>query len=415
MHITPTRRGIMLAATSSTMANAAGVPGYPPPSPIDLGGVREGRVEFPNWRSDTEAPPGPIASPEPPGERLGFAVVALGRIALEEVLPAFAECRHARPVALVSGSPDKARLVAAQRGIAEVQSYENFERLRDNPAVRAVYLALPNAMHREFTERAAAIGLHVLTEKPMANSAAECRAMIAACEAARVRLMVAYRCQFEPFNRAARALIRSRELGALRFIEATNTQANGPGPQWRYSRALAGGGALPDIGLYCLNGARFMTGEEPASVTATTHSPAGDARWREVEESVAFTLRFPSGIIANCLSSYGAYNAKTLTLHFEAGTVEMPDAFSYRGQRMFVSRRDGAVPARIERIIRPRNQFALEIDHFAQCVKHDRRPHTPGEEGLADQLIMEAIYRAAASNRLEELTPASVTRGPEPD
>ena len=414
MHIAPTRRGIMLAATTSTLASAAGVPGYPPPSEIDLGGARNGQVAFPNWRGEAEAPPGPLANPAPPGERLGFAVIALGRIALEEVLPAFAECRHARPVALVSGSPDKARAVAAQYGIADVQSYDSFERLRDNPAVRAVYIALPNAMHREFTERAAAIGLHVLTEKPMATSAADCRAMIAACDAARVHLMVAYRCQYEPHNRAALALVRSRELGALRFIEAVNTQANGPGPQWRYNRALAGGGALPDIGLYCLNAARFYTGEEPASLTASTYSPPGDPRWAEVEESVTFTLRFPSGVIANCLSSYGAYNAKTLTLHFEGGTVEMPDAFSYRGQRLIVARRDGAVPTRNERTIRPRNQFALEIDHFAQCVAQDRRPLTPGEEGLADQLLMEAIYRAAAD--APSGVPASdPRRGPAPD
>lgn len=313
----PTRRGLIRAGGlvgAAIATGAAGVPGYPPPSPIDAGGVTDGKVEFPNWRSPVEPPGGAPPQPLPPGERIGFAIVALGRISLEEVLPAFAECRMARPVALVSGSPEKARLVAAQYGIPEtaVHGYAAFERLRDNPAVQAVYIALPNAMHHEFTLRAAAIGKHVLTEKPMANSARECREMIAACAEAKVRLMVAYRCQYEPYNRAARALVQEGKFGRLRFIEATNLQANGPGPQWRYSKRLAGGGALPDIGLYCLNSARFMCGEEPEEVFATIANPTGDERFREVEESVSFLLRFPSGLVANCLTSYGAFQSKSL-------------------------------------------------------------------------------------------------------
>ncbi|MDB5372999.1 MAG: oxidoreductase [Belnapia sp.] len=416
----PTRRGLMRAgglAGAALATGAAGVPGYPPPSPVDIGGVAEGKVAFPNWRSPVEPPGGAPPQPLPPGERIGFAIVALGRIALEEVLPAFAECRMARPVELVSASPEKAKLVAAQYGIAEaaVHGYAEFERLRDDPAVQAVYIALPNAMHHEFTLRAAAIGKHVLTEKPMANSARECREMIDACAAAQRRLMVAYRCQYEPFNRAARALVQEGALGRLRFIEATNLQANGPGPQWRYSKRLAGGGALPDIGLYCLNAARFMSGEEPEEVFASIGSPAGDERFREVEESVSFLLRFPSGLVANCLGSYGAFQAKSLRLHMAAGGIEMPDAFAYRGQRLIVERREGQSPAREERLIRPRNQFALEIDHFAACVRDGRIPHTPGEEGLQDQLIMEAIYRSAAERvpvRLDQ--PPRPPRGPEP-
>ena len=415
-----TRRGVIRAgglAGAALASGAAGVPGYPAPSPIDSGGVEGGKVTFPNWRSPVDPPGGAPPQPLPLGERIGFAIVALGRIALEEVLPAFAECKYARPVALVSGSPEKARVVAGQYGISEaaLHGYEQFERLRDDPAVQAVYIALPNAMHHEFTLRAAAIGKHVLTEKPMANSAQECSEMIAACARAGRRLMVAYRSQYEPYNRAAQALVQGGELGRLRFIEATNLQANGPGPQWRYSRRLAGGGAMPDIGLYCLNAARFMSGEEPSEVFATISSPDGDERFREVEESVSFMLRFPSGLIANCLSSYGAYQEKTLRLHLEKGGIDMPDAFSYRNHRLLVDRREGKVPARDERIIRPRNQFALEIDHFAGCIRENRQPHTPGEEGLQDQLVTEAIYRSAAEHRPVALEqPLAPTRGPMP-
>jgi Oxidoreductase family, NAD-binding Rossmann fold len=164
-----TRRGIMRAggiAAAGVAAGAAGVPGYPPPSPIDAGGVRDGRVAFPPWRGEADPPGEPPPAPLPPKERVGFAVIGLGRISLEQVLPAFAECRMAIPVALVSGSPEKARLVARQYGIrpAAVHGYEQFERLRDDPTVQAIYIALPNAMHRAFAERAAAISKHVLTE-----------------------------------------------------------------------------------------------------------------------------------------------------------------------------------------------------------------------------------------------------------
>jgi predicted dehydrogenase len=408
-----------LAAAGAALAGGAlAQGGYPAPSPIDSGRVENGRVLFPNWRAEQEPASPPPPAPEPPARRVGIAVVALGRISLEEVLPAFGECRHARPVALVSGNREKARTVAAQYGISEgaLHDYAGFERLRDDPAVEAVYIALPNAMHHEYTLRAAAIGKHVLCEKPMANSSAECREMIAACERAGVRLMIAYRAQYEPYNRAAIGLVRGGRLGRLRFIEATNVQANGPGPQWRYSRRMAGGGALPDIGIYCLSAARYLTGEEPIEVQGWMQSPPGDARFAEVEESCGFRLRFPSGTVAQAISSYGAFQEKTLRAQFEAGALEMPDAFAYRGQKLRITHKGDGSPVQEEMQLRHRNQFALELDHFAQCIRAGRRPHTPGEEGLQDQLIMEAIAAsAAADGRLVRLEPPpGPTRGPEP-
>ncbi|MDO9706756.1 Gfo/Idh/MocA family protein [Paracraurococcus lichenis] len=418
-----TRRGIMRAggaAAAGLAAGAAGVPGYPPPSPIDAGGVQEGRVAFPPWRGEADPPGEPPPAPLPPEERVGFAIIGLGRIALEQALPAFAECRMARPVALVSGSPEKAGLVARQYGIRPeaVLGYAQFERLRDMPEVQAVYIALPNAMHREFTERAAVIGKHVLTEKPMATSSEDCAAMIAACARAKVRLMVAYRCQYEQVNRAAIQAAQSGALGRLRFFHATNLQSNGPGPQWRYSRRLAGGGALPDIGLYCLNAARYLSNEEPVEVIAQSFTPAGDERYREVEESMSFTLRFPSGLLAQAQSSYGAYQEKSYRLSGERGSLLLQDAFSYQGQQLHLFRREGARGIEQHPQIHPRNQFALEIDHMARCVRESRRPHTPGEEGLRDQQIMEAIYRSAESGRPEPIPawPAELpVRGPAPD
>ena len=173
------------------------------------------------------SPPPP--APKKPSDRVGFAIVGLGRLSLEEILPAFGESKRARPVALVSGSPDKAKTVAAQYGIKPdaVYDYASFDRIADNPKIEAVYIVLPNGMHREFVVRAAKAGKHVLCEKPMANTSGEARDMIAACEAAKVRLMIAYRCQYEPYNREAVRLFRSGELGRARIIQAANTQTMG--------------------------------------------------------------------------------------------------------------------------------------------------------------------------------------------
>ena len=175
---------------------------------------------------------------------------------------------------------------------------------------------------------------------------------------------------------------------------------------------------MPDIGLYCLNAARYLSNEEPVEVIAQAYSPAGDERFREVEESMSFTLRFPSGLLAQAQSSYGAYQEKSLRLSGERGSLLIEDAFAYKGQRLHLFRREGERGMEQLPQIHPRNQFALEIDHMARCVREARRPHTPGEEGLRDQQIMEAIVRAAQSGRPKpsrRLPAETQTRGPSPD
>ncbi|HEX2528914.1 MAG TPA: Gfo/Idh/MocA family oxidoreductase [Geminicoccus sp.] len=408
--------GLGLVGTALSGTAHAQLPG---PTPVDIGKVENGKVTFPNWRGQSDRPSPPPPAPLPPEERVGFAIVGLGRLSLEELLPAFAECKRARPVPLVSGTPDKAAAVAAQYGIDPdaIYDYDSFDRIKDNPDVQVVYVVVPNGLHRDFTLRAANAGKHVLTEKPMANNSAEARDMIEGCRRARVKLMVAYRCQYEPNNRAAIEMVRGGELGGLRFIEATNTQTMGPGNQWRFRKALTGGGALPDIGIYCLNAARYLTGEEPVEVQGRIFTPPGDERYAEVEETVSFTLRFPSGVIANCATSYGAHENKDLRVHGEKGSIDLQRAFAYEGQRLQLARRAGEAEGIEERRLGQKNQFALEIDHMAQCVLEDRMPHTPGEEGLQDHLLMEAIYRSAGENvpvRLEPVQGLDTTRGPAP-
>ena len=403
-------------------AEAAAPPG--PSVPADTGAVQGERVMFPNWRGEGDKPPAPLPAPQPPTKRVGYCVVGLGRLSLEEILPAFGEAKRARLVALMSGSPDKARLVARQYGVAEeaVYGYGDWDKLKANPEVQAVYVVTPNAVHRDNVLAAAGAGKHVLCEKPMAASSAEARAMIAACERANVRLMIAYRCQYEPFNREVVRLSRSGEVGRPRFVQAFNGQTTGLPEQWRLRHALAGGGALPDIGLYCLNGTRALLGEEPVQVSAQVYSPPDDKKFAEVEESVSFTLTFPSGVIAQCLTSYGVHESRRLTVHSAGAEIDLENAFAYRGQRLFVTHRSGKMVARDERVLAPKNQFALEMDHFARCIQEGRRPRTPGEEGLQDHVLMEAIYEAARSGAPVTVGPPAgagngldVTRGPEPD
>ncbi|GAA0263034.1 Glucose--fructose oxidoreductase [Methylorubrum aminovorans] len=372
---------------------------YPAPTKVDTGSVEDGKVKFPNWRATADTPSGPPPAPLPPSERVGFAIVGLGRLSLEELLPAFAECKKARPVALVSGSPEKLKTVARQYGIPEKACYDyaGFDRIRDNPEIKAVYIVLPNAMHREFVERAAAAGKHVLCEKPMATSSADARAMVAACENAAVKLMIAYRIQYETYNRRLAKFVREKTFGRVVGMSATNVQtvAENGAEQWRHKHAMAGGGALPDIGLYCLNTARFLTGEEPVEVYAWSYAPPNDPRFASVEETVSFQLRFPSNFVANCLTSYGGRDDKHQRLNFERAVVDMPNAYSYVGQRMTVTSREGDATSRDEVVLKPKNQFAAEIDHMADCVLQDRKPRTPGEEGVQDHVLMEAIYESA--------------------
>ncbi|MBD8547558.1 Gfo/Idh/MocA family protein [Sphingomonas sp. CFBP 8760] len=393
----------------------------PPPSAVDTGRVEGGKVAFPEWRGEADPKSAPPPAPLPPERRVGFAVVALGRLTLEELLPAFAECKNAKLVALVSGSPDKLRTVAAQYGIAPDQCYDyaGFDRLRDNPAVQAVYIVLPNGMHREYVERAARAGKHVLCEKPMANSSAEARSMIAACAKANVKLMIAYRIQYEPYNQRARRFVQEGTFGRLVGATMTNTQTVAPdgAQQWRHKKALAGGGTLPDIGLYLVNTARFLTGQEPVEVFARQYSPPGDPRYAEVEETVAFTMRFPSEFMAQCLTSYGARDDKAQVLNFARATVQMPSAYRYRGQELYVAQNVGGADVRQQVNIPPKNQFAAEIDHMADCIIADRRPRTPGEEGLQDHVVMEAIYESAQTGRpvaLKRYDGIDVFRGPMP-
>ena len=377
-------------------------------------------IALPPLEAKTELDPGPAPMPYPPDRRVGIAVVGLGNLALQQIIPAFGQSKYTRLSAVVSGSPDKAREVAARYGVPErgIYSYGNFDTIRDNPDVQIVYIVLPNALHMEYTVRAAEAGKHVLCEKPMATSVDECEKMIAACRKADRKLMIAYRIQYEPNNRYIRELVRSQKYGRVKVIEAVNGQAQGDPSQWRLKKALAGGGSLPDVGLYCLNTTRFLTGEEPIEVSASVYATPGDPRFHEVEESVTFQMRFPSGVLSNNATSYGFHESRRYRVHAETAWYGMDPAFSYDGLRPELSYAEGDKEFRQTPMLGNKNQFALEMDHMAQCVLNNRTPFTPGEEGLQDHRIMAAIYESARAGRPVKL-PAQTAkldsfRGPEP-
>lgn len=309
----------------------------------------------------------------------------------------------------MSGERPKAERLAAQYGVdpGSIYSYEDFDRIAENPAVEVVYIALPNGLHEAFTVRAARAGKHILCEKQMANTSAQARRMIAACDEANRKLMIAYRIQYEPYSRTARALVCGGAYGKAKVPQATDLQNQSSEPQWRFDKELAGGGALPDIGIYCLSTIRFILGEEPTELTASLYSTPGDPRFAEVEETVVWTMRFPSGALATCSTSYGQHRSTYLRVHMEGGWIGLDPAFEYRGLQMQVAHADRQTEVVAQRLLQERNQFATEIDHMSECVLNNKRPFTPGEAGLQDHVIMEAICEAARTGRPVRLPPVA--------
>ncbi|WP_082115920.1 Gfo/Idh/MocA family protein [Hymenobacter terrenus] len=397
-------RGLLAVGVASALPLAAA---QAEAAPVPATGPTD--VKLPPLNAPTEPQSGPLPNPDPVDQRVGFALVGLGHLTLEELLPAFGQCKHAKPVALVSGDADKMGKIARQYGIkpSSCYSYQTYDQLKDNPEVEVIYIVLPNSMHAEFTIRGAQAGKHILCEKPMANSVKECEDMIAACKKAGKKLMIAYRIQYEPLNRMAQKHVRDKTYGATKLIQMTNCQNQAHDRQWRHQKKLAGGGALPDIGLYCLNTTRFLLGEEPTEVSAQIYSTPGDDRFREVEENVSFTMRFPSGVISQCMTGYGSFNAKSYAVYAETGTIKMDPAFTYQG----LAQERVHAPSGKQLTEKPSNphkdQFALEMDHMAECVRQNKTPYTPGEEGLQDQRIMEAIYKAAHDNKPVKLPTVS--------
>ena len=330
-----------------------------------------------------------------PGQRpIGWCVIALGRISMGHFMPGVKMSQSGKIVALVSGHRDKAEKQAAIYGVSPnaIYNYENMDAIGDNTEIEAVYIALPNSMHAEYTIRSAKAGKHVLCEKPMCTSVADAKAMIDACKAANRKLMIAYRCQYDPLHLKATQMIRSGQLGQIQAIESAF--GFNIGPDWRLDRKLAGGGPLMDVGIYCLNASRYLTGEEPHEIKANSSIIDHDGRFDMVEENVSWTMKLPSGIVAACNTTYGSNMAGYFRVYGAKGVIEMQNAFSYEG--LCLTGQIGRDQKFDEPSLdRDPLQFTREADHFAGCIWKNKNPNTPGEEGLRDMELMSEIYQAA--------------------
>lgn len=412
--LSTSRRGFLLSSASLAGLAGLGAPAAAaqpatggvatPPSSSAAPGKAAKNVPL----APPDKQPEGLKIPQKPARQAGWAIVGLGQLALEEIMPAFAECQTSKPVALVSGHPDKARKVARAYGIREdaIYDYQNYDRLADNKEVDAIYIVLPNSMHAEFTLRGLKAGKHVLCEKPMATSASDAEKMIAAAREARRHLMIAYRLHYEPFNMKAMEICKSGALGKIKIFVSTNGQ-NVEAPNIRLSGEL-GGGPMGDVGVYSINAARYTLGEEPVEVYAVAQRPADDPRFREVPESVAYTLRYPSGVIAHCGCSFGMAESRFYQVHGTEGSLKMDPAFSYRGLRLHVKQGDpkkGSAAAK-ELMLQAKNHFAQEMDHFSSVILDGETCRTPGEMGLADMRILEALEASLKSGRPEPVAQA---------
>src|SRR5271156_4006590 len=300
--------------------------------------------------------------------KIGYCMIGLGRISMGHFMPGVLASKNSRITGLVSGHRDKALAQAAKYGVPEssIYSYENMDQIKNNSAIDAVYVALPNSMHAEYTIRSAKAGKHVLCEKPMATTVADSLAMIKACKDANKKLMIAYRCHYEPTNLRAMQLIRDGKLGKIQAIESANGFRERAG-EWRLDRKLAGGGPLMDVGVYSLNACRHLTGEEPTEIRAFSSTINHDGRFDTVEENVSWTMKFPSGVVASCNTTYGAEMEGFYRVHGSQGFMHVEPAFGYEGLHW---KAQSAAPAGGKPIVldepnpnRDPSQFVTEADY----------------------------------------------------
>ncbi|MBR0558834.1 Gfo/Idh/MocA family protein [Neokomagataea anthophila] len=348
--------------------------------------------------------PTPIR-PLPEGKRtFGYAIVGLGKYALNQILPAFAECQHARLEALVSGDRNKALKVAQQYNLNEdsIYSYENFDNIIHNPKIDAVYIILPNALHADFTIRAFRAGKHVMCEKPMATTIEDAQRMIDAGKRANKQLMIGYRCHYDPLNRQAVSVIRNGRLGTPKILTTDNTDIldfQDPSAQWRVTKALSGGGSLMDIGIYGINASRYLLNEDPIEVMAMTVPPK-NPNFGDVEDRITWLMRYRSGAMVHGSSSFSTAATTRFGLQGDKANLTMDPATGYYGNRVELHETDETEVWTPRMFTIPQlNQFSAQLDHLPEAIQKKAPITSTGEEGLQDLKIIQAIYKAAETQK----------------
>lgn len=341
-------------------------------------------------------------------KKIRYGVVGLGYIAQAAVLPAFAHAReNSELTALISGSPTKLKQLSAKYHVKHAFSYERFADCLKSGVIDALYVALPNHMHRAYAEAAARAGVHVLCEKPIAFDEDECRAMIGAAEEGNAKLMIAYRLHFERGNLQAIEVINSSRIGKPRIFTSVFSQQVKPDNS--RLKEDVGGGPLWDMGIYCLNAARYLFRAEPEEVFAWNIS-SGDKRFREVPEMTSALLKFPDNRIASFTTSFGAASRSVFELIGTKGVLKMDPAY----EMVEALKAEITIGGRTtKKVFKKRDQFAPEIVYFSDCILHNKQPEPSGLEGLADVRIIQAMLKSAATNQPISVPPVHVKRRPE--
>ena len=339
--------------------------------------------------------------------QLRMAVVGLGHFAQAAILPAIDMLPDVHLAALVSGSEHKRHELGARYGVRTLVDYDALDRLLASGDIHAVYIAVPNDLHAEMTLVAARHGVHVLCEKPMAPTEAECMQMIRACSQRRVKLMVAYRLHFEAANLIAVEVLRGGEVGAPRVFSSTFTMQVREGNTRTQPRR--GAGPIYDIGIYCVNASRYLFRSEPVEVMALKAS-GRDPRFSSIEEAYAVTLRFPEERIAQFVCSFGASSRAHYEVVATEGVITLDNAYEYATEMaMKIEGRHGVK----HRTFPKRDQIAAEIEYFVRCVQDDSEPEPSGWEGLADVRILQAIQASARFGRSVPVEPIPRPRRPD--
>ena len=332
--------------------------------------------------------------------KLGVAVVGLGGLSLGQILPSLRQTGRCYLAGLVSSDVAKMRKIGADNGVPQhaQYTYDNFDRIAQNPAIDFVYIAVPNGLHAEFAVRAAQAGKHVFCEKPMAVSVEQCRKMISACKEAGKYLATAYRLQFEPHYREMIRLAKETAFGPVRIVQAEIGFPDNGGTSWRLKRDLAGGGALMEMGIYAVQAARHLAGEEPSEVVGLSNTN-DRVRFNEVEESALWTMVFPGGAIAHCAASYST-RMDRLRVNAADGFFAMEPAYSYEGLRGTTSNGSIKMPQV--------NQFATELDEFSHSIQQRVPPaRGSGEESLRDVELITNIYASIAERKHISVAPSA--------
>src|SRR6266536_5255928 len=338
--------------------------------------------------------------------KIRYAIVGLGHIAQTAVLPAFKHAENSELAALVTGNPEKDRELTERYRI-KAYRYDDLESALEKEKVDAVYIATPNILHREHTERAAQAGVHVLCEKPMATTQDDCEAMMRAATQNNIKLIIAYRLHINDANLHAVKVAKSGELGDVRYFGSLfGLQVKEGNIR---TRKDLGGGALFDIGIYCINAARYLFRDEPIEVVGLTANN-GEERFTEIEEMTGALLRFPRERLAMFTCSFGSTDVSQYELVGTKGRLRLENAYEYLGElKCVITIGDRET----EESFNPGDQFAPELIYFSDCILNDRSPEPSGNEGLADVRVINAIYQSAKTGRAVRIEPVPKRQRPD--